>query len=101
MKLLVECLFIHLYQYHKTSTLSGNEVGYTIRFEDVTGPNTCLKYMTDGMLMREAMTNPMLDSYKVIFVIEISLEFVIFETFRVLRYSEKSLLLLYVFPSCP
>ena len=45
--------------------LSGNEVGYTIRFEDVTGPNTILKYMTDGMLLREAMTNPMLDAYKV------------------------------------
>ena len=35
------------------------------RFEDVTGPNTMLKYMTDGMLLREAMTNPMLDNYKV------------------------------------
>ena len=45
--------------------LPGNEVGYTIRFEDVTGPNTILKYMTDGMLLREAMTNPMLDAYKV------------------------------------
>ena len=40
-------------------------MGYTIRFEDVTGPNTCLKYMTDGMLLREAMTNPMLEAYKV------------------------------------
>ena len=26
----------------------GNEVGYTIRFEDVSGPTTLLKYMTDG-----------------------------------------------------
>ena len=42
-------------------------MGYTIRFEDVTGPNTCLKYMTDGMLLREAMTNPMLEAYKVSF----------------------------------
>lgn len=48
----------------------GNEVGYTIRFEDVTGPNTCLKYMTDGMLLREAMTNPMLEAYKVIMMDE-------------------------------
>lgn len=26
----------------------GEEVGYTIRFEDMTGPKTLLKYMTDG-----------------------------------------------------
>jgi len=48
----------------------GNEVGYTIRFEDVTGPSTILKYMTDGMLLREAMTNPMLENYKVIMMDE-------------------------------
>lgn len=41
----------------------GEEVGYTIRFEDVTGPNTVLKYMTDGMLLREAMADPMLERY--------------------------------------
>ena len=31
----------------------GAEVGYSIRFEDVTSPETKIKYMTDGMLMRE------------------------------------------------
>ena len=31
----------------------GQEVGYTIRYEDCTGPSTVIKYMTDGMLMRE------------------------------------------------
>jgi len=40
----------------------GQHVGYNIRFEDVTGPNTMLKYMTDGML-REAMTDPLLERY--------------------------------------
>jgi hypothetical protein len=30
----------------------GVQVGYTIRFEDLTGPNTILRYMTDGMLLR-------------------------------------------------
>ena len=39
----------------------GEEVGYTIRFEDMTGTKTILKYMTDGMLLREAMADPMLD----------------------------------------
>jgi len=34
----------------------GEGVGYTIRFEDLTGPSTFLKYMTDGMLLREVGT---------------------------------------------
>jgi pre-mRNA-splicing factor ATP-dependent RNA helicase DHX15/PRP43 len=33
----------------------GEEVGYSIRFENNTGPKTVLKYMTDGQLLREAM----------------------------------------------
>ena len=44
----------------------GQEVGYTIRFEDKTTPRTLLKYMTDGMLLREAMTDPMLMKYGVV-----------------------------------
>lgn len=44
----------------------GHQVGYTIRFEDFTGPNTILKYMTDGMLLREAMADPMLSRYAAI-----------------------------------
>jgi len=34
----------------------GEEVGYSIRFEEMTSPRTRLKFMTDGMLLREAMT---------------------------------------------
>jgi pre-mRNA-splicing factor ATP-dependent RNA helicase DHX15/PRP43 len=41
----------------------GQEVGYTIRFEDLTGPRTVLRYMTDGMLLREAMNDPLLERY--------------------------------------
>ena len=44
----------------------GEAVGYTIRFEDKSGPRTQLRYMTDGMLLREAMTDPLLSQYKVI-----------------------------------
>eukprot|EP01006_Ploeotia_vitrea_P039275 TRINITY_DN66328_c10_g1_i1.p1 TRINITY_DN66328_c10_g1~~TRINITY_DN66328_c10_g1_i1.p1 ORF type:complete len:540 (-),score=319.76 TRINITY_DN66328_c10_g1_i1:789-2384(-) len=44
----------------------GEEVGYTIRFEDVTSDRTVLKYMTDGMLLREAMNDPLLNRYSVI-----------------------------------
>ncbi|RID54923.1 hypothetical protein BRARA_G02209 [Brassica rapa] len=44
----------------------GEEVGYSVRFEDCTSSKTVLKYLTDGMLMREAMTDPLLQRYKVI-----------------------------------
>ena len=41
----------------------GEEVGYTIRFEDCTTQDTLLKFMTDGMLLREAMNDPLLSRY--------------------------------------
>jgi ATP-dependent RNA helicase DHX8/PRP22 len=41
----------------------GNEVGYTIRFEDKTGPDTRIKYMTDGILQREILLDPTLAKY--------------------------------------
>jgi pre-mRNA-splicing factor ATP-dependent RNA helicase DHX15/PRP43 len=45
----------------------GQEVGYTIRFEDVSDRyKTVLKFVTDGMLLREAMTDPVLKRYSVI-----------------------------------
>lgn len=45
----------------------GKTVGYTIRFEDVTDENeTVLKFLTDGMLLREAMSDPVLSRYSVI-----------------------------------
>jgi pre-mRNA-splicing factor ATP-dependent RNA helicase DHX15/PRP43 len=48
----------------------GEEVGYSIRFEDLTSRRTILKYMTDGMLLREAMIDPNLDRYAVIILDE-------------------------------
>jgi len=48
----------------------GAEVGYTIRFEDRTSQKTLLKYMTDGMLLREAMTDPMLSRYGIVILDE-------------------------------
>lgn len=44
----------------------GSEVGYTIRFEDMTSESTVLKYMTDGMLLREAMNDNTLSKYSVL-----------------------------------
>ncbi|KAF8049480.1 hypothetical protein N665_2203s0007 [Sinapis alba] len=48
----------------------GHEVGYSIRFEDCTSDRTVIKYMTDGMLLRELLIEPKLDSYSVIIVDE-------------------------------
>lgn len=48
----------------------GQEVGYSIRFEDCSSAKTLLKYMTDGMLLREAMSDPMLETYQVILLDE-------------------------------
>lgn len=48
----------------------GNEVGYSIRFEDCTSERTVIKYMTDGMLLREFLSEPDLASYSVIIVDE-------------------------------
>jgi pre-mRNA-splicing factor ATP-dependent RNA helicase DHX15/PRP43 len=48
----------------------GEQVGYTIRFEDCTGPQTILKYMTDGMLLREAMNDNLLQRYDCIILDE-------------------------------
>ncbi|CAB4281095.1 unnamed protein product [Prunus armeniaca] len=48
----------------------GHEVGYSIRFEDCTSEKTVLKYMTDGMLLREFLGEPDLASYSVVMVDE-------------------------------
>ena len=48
----------------------GNEVGYSIRFEDATSDKTVLKYMTDGMLLRELLTEPDLGGYSALMIDE-------------------------------
>ncbi len=48
----------------------GNEVGYSIRFEDCTSERTIIKYMTDGMLLREFLGEPDLSSYSVMIIDE-------------------------------
>lgn len=48
----------------------GKKVGYAIRFEDVTSSETKIKYMTDGLLLREALLDPYLSKYSVIVVDE-------------------------------
>jgi len=49
------------------STKLGALVGYTIRFEDCTSERTKIKYMTDGMLLREFLNEPDLASYRCVY----------------------------------
>jgi len=47
-----------------------DQVGYTIRFEDCTSSETVIKYMTDGMLLRECLIDPDLTQYAIIMLDE-------------------------------
>ncbi len=48
----------------------GSTVGYTIRFEDVSSRDTKIKYLTDGMLLREIQIDPHLRRYSVVLLDE-------------------------------
>ncbi|KAJ3218693.1 putative ATP-dependent RNA helicase dhr2 [Dinochytrium kinnereticum] len=48
----------------------GNEVGYSVRFDDKTCPATRVKFMTDGMLLRELLADRQLKNYSVIILDE-------------------------------
>uniref|UniRef100_A0A914WL74 RNA helicase n=1 Tax=Plectus sambesii TaxID=2011161 RepID=A0A914WL74_9BILA len=54
----------------ETDVQLGGEVGYSIRFEDCVSDRTMLKYLTDGMLLREAMSSPLLENYGVLILDE-------------------------------
>ncbi|KAJ7070122.1 P-loop containing nucleoside triphosphate hydrolase protein [Mycena amicta] len=48
----------------------GGRIGYAVRFDERAGPDTRVKYMTDGMLTRELLSDPLLSRYSVIVVDE-------------------------------
>ncbi|CAL3964259.1 unnamed protein product [Diplocarpon coronariae] len=48
----------------------GGTVGYAIRFEDCTSRETSIKYMTDGVLLRESLNEPDLDRYSCVIMDE-------------------------------
>lgn len=49
---------------------TGEEIGYAIRFEDCTSEKTVIKYMTDGILLRESLRESDLDNYSAIIMDE-------------------------------
>lgn len=49
----------------------GSFVGYSVRFDDVTSDETLLKFMTEGLLLRELLDDPLLENYSVIMVDEV------------------------------
>ena len=48
----------------------GEQIGYSIRFDDCTSPETIIKYMTDGMLMREYLADNDLKRYSALMLDE-------------------------------
>mgnify|MGYP006093157427 FL=1 len=48
----------------------GGEIGYTVRFDDATSSSTRVKFMTDGVLVREALSDPDLRKYAVVMLDE-------------------------------
>ncbi|KAL5524532.1 PRH1 [Sanghuangporus sanghuang] len=48
----------------------GSRVGYAVRFNERHGPGTKIKYLTDGMLFRELLADPLLSRYSVIIIDE-------------------------------
>ncbi|CAG8739415.1 3057_t:CDS:2, partial [Ambispora leptoticha] len=54
----------------EVGTTIGYKVGYSVRFDDVTSRSTLIKYLTDGMLLRELLTDPLLKNYSVVILDE-------------------------------
>lgn len=48
----------------------GNVVGYSVRFDERSSAETRIKYMTDGMIVRELLSDPLLSKYSVVVVDE-------------------------------
>ena len=55
---------------HQLKVPLGDTVGYKMRFEDHTSPETKIKIMTDGILLQELKLDPWLSKYSVIMVDE-------------------------------
>ncbi|MCO5592194.1 hypothetical protein L7F22_046191 [Adiantum nelumboides] len=64
-------MFVSCCVAEEMDVLLGEEVGYNIYFEGRSSPTrNVLKYLTYGMLLREAMIDPLMERYTVIIVDE-------------------------------
>ena len=54
----------------ETQSQLGNLVGYSVRFSDVSSEKTKIKFVTDGMLVRELMGDPELERYSIVIIDE-------------------------------
>ncbi|KAK0195247.1 ATP-dependent RNA helicase Prh1 [Armillaria mellea] len=52
------------------NTTVGRLVGYSVRFDERSSPSTRIKYLTDGMIVRELLADPLLTRYSVVIVDE-------------------------------
>src|SRR3546814_14182166 len=59
-----------LFRSQELKTSLGDWVGYQIRFNDRSGPNTAVKLMTDGILLAETQRDPLLRRYDTIIIDE-------------------------------
>eukprot|EP01043_Picozoa_sp_COSAG02_P019906 COSAG02_NODE_970_length_15551_cov_4.985698_16_plen_835_part_01 len=48
----------------------GEEVGYSVRLENACSDKTRIKFLTDGMLLRECLSSPTLDGYSIVILDE-------------------------------
>lgn len=80
----------------------GQEVGYTIRFEDCTSPETKIKYMTDGMLQRECLVDPDVSQYSVLMLDEAHERTIATDVlFGLLKSEYRRRPFIFAFPSLP
>ncbi|CAJ0650321.1 6589_t:CDS:10 [Entrophospora sp. SA101] len=54
----------------EVGTELGQKVGYSVRFDDKSSRNTTIKYLTDGMLLRELLSDPLLMNYSIVILDE-------------------------------
>lgn len=48
-----------------------SKVGYSVRFDNATGPNTKIKFLTEGMLLQEMLRDPIMSQYSAVIVDEV------------------------------
>lgn len=53
------------------NTTIGDVVGYSVRFQEKSSKYTKIKYVTDGMLVRECILDPLLTKYSVVVIDEV------------------------------